>query len=373
MSIILIYLPLIILISIYLIIGVVSLYYSKKYIIKKNHISDYPSISLVIPTYNEERIIEDRLNSLLEIDYPKAKMEIIITDSSNDNTLNSIQKFIATHKDLNIKVIHDNIRRGLAIALNNAYAHCNNEIIVKIDSDIKLDKDSLKNITSHFSNPIIGAVTGKIIVLGNNNIERSYRNIQDIIQRAESFIDSIYMAHTFIAYRRSLIREYKPYHYGDESIQTIHLRKQGYKAIYDYTSIFYEHVPHKDTLRQKIRRAEGHIGILLENIDMQFRPKYGKFGLYILPSNLFLIIVAPFLGISSIILAVSDLIIFRANIILDLFIIVLLLSWVITRKYFSNPLFSLFELYYSQLIAIFNVILRKRDTHWIKVEREVIG
>jgi cellulose synthase/poly-beta-1,6-N-acetylglucosamine synthase-like glycosyltransferase len=364
-----IYLPLIILINIYIIIGAISLYFSKKYIIKRGNITNYPSISIIIPTYNEETIIEERLKSLLEIDYPKDKMEIIITDSSSDNTPKLINDFILTHRDLNIKIIHDDIRQGLAIALNKAYTYCNNEIIVKMDSDIKLAKDSLKNIISNFSDPIIGAVTGKIIVVDDNKVENSYRKIQDIIQRAESYIDSIYMTHTFVAYRRSLIRGYKPYHYGDETIQTIHIRRQGYKVIYDYTALFYEQVPKKDTLKQKIRRAEGHIRILSENIDMQFNTRYGRFGLYILPSNLFLIIIAPFLVFISIPLIILDFLIIRTNIILDLAIIVLLAIWIITRKFWSNPIFSLLELHYAQLIAIFNVIRGKKDIKWSKVER----
>lgn len=362
---ILLYSPLIVLIFYYAIIGSVSLFYSKKYIIRRN-ISELPFVSLVIPTYNEEDIISSRLSSLLYLTYPRNKMEIIITDSSSDNTPLLIEEFMKNHKEPPIKLIHDNIRRGLAIALNKAYEQCKGDIIVKIDSDIVLEKDALLNIVSNFSNPAIGAVTGKMKVSSDSSKEVSYRDIQDIIQRAETYIDSIYMAHPFSAYRRILIRQYEPYHYGDETIQTIHIRRQGYKVCYDPSSIFYEHVT--DSLKQKIRRAEGHIMILIENIDMLFNPKYGKFGLYVFPSNFFMIIISPLLLLVSLILIVIDLIIFRYAMILDIFIIILILSIIAARKRF-NSIWMFINLQYAQLRTILNFVMGRNQSKWEKIKR----
>lgn len=365
------YIPILILISCYMVIGGVSLHYSKKYVLNKK-MGNLPFISIVLPTYNEANIITDRLSNLLDVEYPRNKMEIIITDSSNDQTHILIQQFIKEHPTLNIKLIHDDVRRGLAIALNKAYKRCKGEIIVKIDSDLRLSKDSLINIISNFNDPRIGAVTGKMFLLNTKNEEANYRSMQDVIQRAESYIDSIYMAHPFSAYRRALIREYKPYHYGDETIQTIHIRREGYKVIYDPSAVFYEYIPDdsKELLKQKIRRAEGHIGILLENIDMLFNPTFKKFGLYVYPSNFFMLIISPILLLLTIIFVSIDLIIFRSTLFYDLILLGLLGLIIFGRKVrYINPIYTFIELQYSQLMAIFNVIRGKRDHMWTKITR----
>lgn len=363
--------PFLVLFIAYVIIGMVSLNYSKKYKLLKDPNFTLPLISVVIPTYNEASIIKERLTNLLKTAYPHDKMEIIITDSSNDDTPYIIDQFIKEHPNITIKLIHDDERRGLAVALNKAYDECNGEIIVKMDSDLELDKHSLLNIVSNFSDPKIGAVTGRIQLLDKNNKEKNYRTIQNIIQQAESYIDSIYMAHTFVAYRRNLIRRYKPTHYGDETIQTIHIRRQGYRVIYDTSAVFYEYVPEdKEMLRQKIRRAEGHVGILFENIDMLFNQKYSKFGLYVFPSNFFMLIISPLLAALSIIMASLDLTLFRSSIPLDVAILSFVpITFMFRKKYIANGIWTFIELQYSQLIAIFNVMKGRRDNKWTKIRR----
>ena len=70
----------------YLLIGAVSIRYGKKMTDIRQIQKDHPSISVVIPTYNEEQIIASRLDSLLKSRYPADKMEIVIVDSSSDRT-----------------------------------------------------------------------------------------------------------------------------------------------------------------------------------------------------------------------------------------------------------------------------------------------
>lgn len=370
-----VYLPLVIFCSGYLFIAGISLFYGRKCGSKPVAIGEpyLPSISVVVPTYNEEEIIASRLDSLFKTTYPKDKMEVVIVDSSTDRTPIIIDEYSKRYPI--IKLIHDNERKGLATALNQAFEACKGEIVVKMDSDLTLADNSLTEIISNFADPTIGAVTGKVNVANQKaSTEVRYRGLHETIQKAETYLDSIYMAHTFSAYRRHLMKSYKTHEYGDETIQTIHIRKQGYKVIYDPAVNFFEDYPddNKELLRQKIRRSEGLIRIILENVDLMFNRRYGKFGLYVYPSNFFMFIVSPILLLITLATAIVDLAFFSLAAYFDILILALLGLTILGRK---RPVFSsiwtFIELQFAQLRALINVtMLRKRDYKWTKIARE---
>ncbi|MCK5660945.1 MAG: glycosyltransferase, partial [Methanosarcinales archaeon] len=97
----------------------IAKYGKRKSPIEKNF-TNKPTISIVVPTYNEELIISKKIDNILDLDYPLDLIEVIFIDSSNDKTpqiINSYQK-----KYSNIRLIDEGERVGLATALNKAYA-----------------------------------------------------------------------------------------------------------------------------------------------------------------------------------------------------------------------------------------------------------
>lgn len=368
-----VHVPLLILCAGYLLIGAISIRYGKKANDTKIENQPYlPSISIVMPTFNEEKIIASKLDSLMKTSYPKERIEVLVVDSSNDNTPSIIEHYARRYSF--IRLIHDVERRGLATALNQAFRECKGEIVVKMDSDVTLAENTLTRIISHFSDSRIGAVTGKVNVANQSeSSEVRYRSMHETIQKAETNIDSVFMAQTFSAYRRNLMKEYKAKEYGDETIQTIHIRRQGYKVIYDPNVSFYEDYPDDDRerLRQKIRRAEGLLRVLFENARLIFNPRYGKFGMYVFPSNFFMFIISPILLAATVVLAILDLAFLSFATYLDIAIIALLAIVVVGRKRrgISGP-WTFLELQYAQLRALLNVtVLRKKDYKWTKIER----
>jgi cellulose synthase/poly-beta-1,6-N-acetylglucosamine synthase-like glycosyltransferase len=368
-----VHVPLLILCAGYLLIGAISIRYAKKANDTKiGNKAYFPSISIVMPTFNEEKIIASRLDSLMKTSYPKERIEVLVVDSSNDNTPSIIEHYARRYTF--IRLIHDVERRGLATALNQAFRECRGEIVVKMDSDVTLAENTLTRIISHFSDARVGAVTGKVNVANQSeSSEVKYRSMHETIQKAETNIDSVFMAQTFSAYRRNLMKEYKAKEYGDETIQTIHIRRQGYKVIYDPNVNFYEDYPDDDSerLRQKIRRAEGLLRVLFENARLMFNPRYGKFGMYVFPSNFFMFIISPILLAATVVLAFLDLAFLSLATYLDITILVLLAIVVAGRKrrVISGP-WTFLELQYAQLRALLNVtVLRKKDYKWTKIER----
>jgi cellulose synthase/poly-beta-1,6-N-acetylglucosamine synthase-like glycosyltransferase len=356
----------------YLVIGAVSTKYGKKAPIKPQPSKEYPLISVVIPTYNEEQIIASRLDSLIKTKYPADRMEVVVVDSSSDRTPEILESYARRYPM--IRIIHDMERRGLATALNQAFRACSGEIVVKSDSDLTLAEDTLNIAVSHFADPRVGAVTGRVNVANSGAAnEVTYRGLHDKIQLAESQLDSVFMAHTFSAYRRHLMKEYKEKEYGDETIQTLHIRKQGYKVVHDPDVKFYEDYPEdgKERLRQKIRRSEGLTRVLLENKAMLFNKKYGKFGTYVIPSNFFMFIVSPVLLLATPVVAAVDLSFFSRATYLDILVLASLGLVAAARKRPAvSSVWTFLELQYAQFRALLNVtVMKRRDYKWKKIER----
>lgn len=264
-----------------------------------------PKVTIVVPTYNEEDIIERKLRNLLGQDYPLNKMEILVVDSSTDRTPIIVERI--SRKYSNIKLLKENKRKGLASALNFGYSQASGEIVIKSDSDILHDRSSIRQIVSNFCNPKVGAVSGKQILITSTSTEEGYRRLIDLKRIVENYIDSIYLMEPFSAFRKNLIEPIDPQSVADDAELGIKIRKKGYKVIFDPKAVFYESIPEKLIKRIKIksRRAQGHIKLMLSNINILFNKKYGKYGKIIYPLNFFMIIVSPWLTLIILILIIS--------------------------------------------------------------------
>jgi cellulose synthase/poly-beta-1,6-N-acetylglucosamine synthase-like glycosyltransferase len=140
-----------------------------------------PKVSLIVATYNEEDIIGKKIENILEIDYPKDKLEIVFVDSSTDNTLQIIKGFKET-SGLSVQILEEKVRKGLASALNLGYGSAKGDIVIKTDCDMFLEKNSIKEIVKYFSDPQVGAVTGRVIISNECNVEIGYRNVFETLR-----------------------------------------------------------------------------------------------------------------------------------------------------------------------------------------------
>lgn len=267
-----------------------------------------PTVSIVIPTYNEELIIGKKLDNIFELNYPLELLEIVIIDSSTDNTPKIIKNY--QQKYNNIRLIDEGERAGLATALNKAYAAAKNQIVVKTDCDSFLHKDALLHMAANFADPEVGGVCGKQVVINQSKVEEGYRSIQSKLQIVESWFDSTIIFHgPFSAYRKDLIVPIDPFSLADDSELAVKIRKQGYRTIIDPEIMFFEASQSRFFKRrmQKDRRGKGLIRLLLQHKDVLFNPKYGKYGMVVFPMNYFMMIFSPYLLIGfllSIIFAV---------------------------------------------------------------------
>lgn len=264
-----------------------------------------PTVSIVLPTYNEERIVENKLQDIVSLNYPMPKIEVVIVDSSDDATRKIIREFFADRGKPESTLLEEDERRGLAPALNDAYAAASNEMVVKTDCDSKLAPDALREAAANLADPDIGAVTGRNVdVLGGSDVEEGYRDIQATIQTLESHLDSTLIFHgPFSAFENDEIVPIDPDSIADDTELALKIRKNGKRAIFD-PEIRYKEASHsafKKRRTQKDRRAMGLLRLLLRNRGMLGH--YGLYGNIVLPFNWWFMIASPWLVATTLALA----------------------------------------------------------------------
>lgn len=257
---------------------------------KKKVLDNYPSVSILIPAFNEKLGIEKTIKSCLNIKYT-GKLDIyVINDASTDNTLEIAKKF--EHK---INIIDKKKNEGKAAALNTALKKIKTEFFSVVDADSEVSFDSLKIGIEHFT-PEIGAVISKM----KPNNEHS--NILERIQLIEYMLvglmrylsSSIRMLHltpgVLSIYRTKVVKEVG--YFSEDNLTedfeiAVKIRKTGYLIIYSPESSVYTTTPSdfKVFLKQRIRWSRGFIQTHKKHKDVFFNKKYGLFGIYQFPMN----------------------------------------------------------------------------------------
>ncbi|NHX35598.1 MULTISPECIES: glycosyltransferase [Halolamina] len=262
-----------------------------------------PTVSIVLPTYNEEDIVVSKLEDVLDLDYPMEKVELVVVDSSEDTTPELIREFFDERSDPELTLIREEERRGLAVALNEAYEAASNEVVVKTDCDSRVAPGALREATANLSDPSVDAVTGRNAeVLGGSEVERGYRDIQARIQTLESHIDSTFIFHgPFSAFRNDAIVPIDSDSIADDTELALKIRKNGGRVVFD-PEIEYKEAAHSEFTKrrqQKDRRAMGLLRLLWRQRGMLGR--FGGYGRAVLPFNWWFMIVTPWLLATSVV------------------------------------------------------------------------
>ncbi len=332
-----------------------------------------PSISIIIPTYNEELLIGKKLDNIFKLDYPEELIEVVIIDSSTDRTPEIIKEYQKRRGSINLITEK---RQGLATALNTAYAAAKNDIVIKTDCDSMLEKDVLQKVASDFADPAIGGVTGKQAVINESGVEIGYRSLQSRVQIAESWIDSTIIFHgPFSAYRKELVKSIDPDSVADDSELAIKVRKQGYRTIIDPEIIFYEASQSAFFKRrmQKDRRGKGLIRLLLRHKDVLFNPEYGSYGKLVFPMNYFMMILSPYLILM--LLSLIFYILYQYSLAIaalaGLILFVFIYLGQANKLYIVEPLYSFLDTQISLLIGGLSLVFGKDSGGTWEVDMEL--
>ncbi|MCD4650515.1 MAG: glycosyltransferase [Candidatus Cloacimonetes bacterium] len=264
---------------------------------KSNHL---PTVTLIIPMYNEEKVIKEKIENTAKLDYPQEKLKIIFLDDHSTDKSNIISSESIKQTSLNASVIENQGGKGKARALNWIFPLLESEITIISDADALLKENSLLQLTKNFADPDIGGATGKIIILSDKvrqsqSQEESYRFFFDVWRLGESKIQSVSVCNgPLMGFRTDLLKKIKidPDAYADDSDMLFKIIRLGYRVVYESKAIVYERVPLsvKGRIIQKMKRINGLRRVYLDNLDMLGK---GHFGKIIYPYALLTHIISP--------------------------------------------------------------------------------
>jgi cellulose synthase/poly-beta-1,6-N-acetylglucosamine synthase-like glycosyltransferase len=223
-----------------------------------------PTISLIIVVYNGERFLEAKLQSVLALEYPADKLEIIVaSDGSTDRTEEIAERFAARRVSL-LRVP----RGGKPAALNAAIAQAHGEILVLTDVRQPLEPVSVARLVENFADPSVGVVSGELVIRTGASQEEAdiglYWRFETWMRESLSSIDSMFGATgPFYAIRRTLAAPIP----ADALLDDMHLPLtayfQGYRLVMDSRARAYDIPTSLETeFRRKIRTLAGNYQIL---------------------------------------------------------------------------------------------------------------
>jgi cellulose synthase/poly-beta-1,6-N-acetylglucosamine synthase-like glycosyltransferase len=321
-----------------------------------------PKVTIILPTYNEEKIIKERLENIYNQTYPKELMEIVIVDSSNDKTVEIVETWHSNNNDIRITLIREKGRRGKAFALNEALRHANNDIVIIADADAFWPESAVCETVKWFSDPLIGAVSclKKPMEQGFLGIEGGYRDYYNILRLAESKAFSTPIFHgELAAFRRELLLKVNgfPTDIGaDDSHTATKIASMGYRSITPEIWVN-ERVP-KDYASWRIRRAQHLIQHFIKATKLKVKNKTFK---KILATEAYLHVINPWILLTVAILLAVDILLFKSMVsLMLLFIGLILLSIKEYRTWLMQQI-------YLMIAAIKNI--KTKEIAWNKQEK----
>ena len=268
--------------------------------------SELPKVSILIPAYNEEKVVEAKLRDVAAMQYPREKLEVVLIDDSSTDGTSMIAERMFGELDLPGKIIKNDVRIGVNGCYNSGLQESTGDFIATTDADVMVDHDALlKAISVLNALREVGGVTSRMVPVSPTQttaarIERPYRDFYDTMCVAESAIHSTFPGYTNFALVRRSAFPTMPLEYGssDGNISLAIIRK-GLRYICVPTILFYEPIAEslREQVRQKTRRAARMIQSAWANKDLLFSRECGAFGTLIFPLRLLMMMVSPLLSL----------------------------------------------------------------------------
>lgn len=156
-----------------------------------------PTVSYMIVAHDEEKVIEEKLNNAIQIDYPMTKFDIVVaSDNSTDSTNEIVEQFIKEHPDHQIRLVCSKEHKGKTNAQNETQKTVHSEILVMTDANTMLKKDAIRELISRFVSDEIVYVCGQLVYENaesstTSDSESMYWNIDLKMRDIESRIHTI--------------------------------------------------------------------------------------------------------------------------------------------------------------------------------------
>ena len=262
---------------------------------------ELPKVSVIIPAYNEEKTIELTIDSILESDYPKSKLDILVVDDgSSDKTYEKALKY----KSKGIRVFKQKVNGGKGKALNSGIEKAKGDFIFTMDADTIVDRQSLKIMTKYFKNPEVMSVTPAMVTRETKTIVQRIQSVEYLtglfLRKTFAALNAIHITPgAFSAYRKSFFTKHGGYDEDNltEDLEVaLRIQYHKYKIENAPEAPAYTIPPTNfNTLLKQRRRWYAGLIRNTWNYRKLISREYGDMGMFVLPMAWIGILIAVFM------------------------------------------------------------------------------
>ncbi|HEU5351632.1 MAG TPA: glycosyltransferase [Terracidiphilus sp.] len=268
-----------------------------------------PRIAVLIPAYNEEKVIVRTVRSVLNSDYPDLHI-IVVDDGSSDDTFEIVRRAYATEIAAGRVQVLTKPNGGKAAALNFALERTREEFYVGIDADTVIAADAISKLIPHFEDPAVGAVAGNAKVGNRVNLwtrwqALEYITSQNFERRALDLFHVVTVVPGAIgAWRMAPVKLAEGYPLNtvaEDADLTMNLLEQGYKVVYEDRALAFTEAPTnaRTLMSQRFRWSFGTLQAVWKHRAAFVRN--AAMGLFALPNilifQMLLPLVSPFIDL----------------------------------------------------------------------------
>jgi cellulose synthase/poly-beta-1,6-N-acetylglucosamine synthase-like glycosyltransferase len=225
-----------------------------------------PSVTLIVPAHNEERVLHSKLANSLRLDYPRELLEIIVaSDGSTDKTVEIAHSF----QDQGVRVLDFKQQRGKTSIVNDAVAAAQGDVLCLCDANVIFHPDALRLLVARLQDGRVGAASGDVRLASEESNfgegERLYYRIERAIQVGESLLGSMMgVDGGMYVIRRHLFQSLPPSTILDDFATTLNVINQGQRVVYEPAAIADENgTPGaRQEFRRRVRLAAGAAQLL---------------------------------------------------------------------------------------------------------------
>lgn len=252
---------------------------------------EWPAVTITVPVYNAVSSIKGTLERLLEIDYPRHRLQLLVlSDASHDGTDDIVKEF----RGRGVELMRAPHRRGKTAAENAAVAVARGDIIVNVDATVVVPPGSLKHLIRAFDDPTVGVASGHDVSVGAQGkhaarAESGYTNYEMLVRDLETRAGSIVGASgCFYGIRRGIRVSALPPGLSWDFASTLVARQQGYRSVSVQDAVCI--VPRTAEIRSELRRKARTMGRGLSTLyyfrELMNPFKYGGFALMLVSHKL---------------------------------------------------------------------------------------
>ena len=346
-----------------------------------------PSISVLIPAFNEEKVLARTIETVIEASYP-GKEVIVIDDGSSDRTLRIARGF--SHKG--VKVIH-RPNGGKASALNHGLLFARGEIIIIVDADSQVCKGTLIDLVQPFRDAEVGAVAGNIKVLNRKNWLTRCQALEyiasiNIFRRALDVFGSVTVVPGALgAYRRDILVSggmYDPDTLVEDFDVTLKALKSGRVVQASNSAVSYTEAPQRvsELVKQRLRWYRGNFQALWKHHDAALNSRYGFLQKLSFPFMVVSMTFLPLAGLINIVASIGVIVEGQGILLVPTFLFFCVLQFMLSllavqldNEDWKLALYSpLFLFGYKQLCDIVMIkslidVLSRKGLKWTSVRR----